>query len=82
MRHSTTDSPMSSSNSFYINSKDTYSNFVLSKTIACYAIKVSCFSNGRVAEWLKAADCKSALFGVRWFESILSHQIYWGVAKR
>ena len=24
---------------------------------------------GQVAEWLKAADCKSARFSVRWFES-------------
>src|SRR5260370_34062897 len=29
---------------------------------------------GGVAERLKAADCKSALFGVRWFESSPLHQ--------
>ena len=26
-----------------------------------------------MAEWLKAADCKSALVRVRWFESTSSH---------
>ena len=26
-------------------------------------------------EWLKGADCKSANFGLRWFESIPAHQI-------
>ena len=30
-------------------------------------------TNGRVAEWLMAADCKSALFGVRRFESYPYH---------
>ncbi len=29
--------------------------------------------SGGVAEWLKASDCKSDLFGVRWFESIPLH---------
>jgi hypothetical protein len=29
---------------------------------------------GQVAEWLKAADCKSARFSVRWFESSPVHQ--------
>ena len=28
---------------------------------------------GQVAEWLKAADCKSALARVRWFESSPVH---------
>lgn len=28
---------------------------------------------GAVAEWLKALDCKSNLFGVRGFESLSSH---------
>ena len=27
-----------------------------------------------MAEWLKAADCKSVLIRVRWFESIPAHQ--------
>ncbi len=30
---------------------------------------------GGVAEWLMAADCKSALLRVRWFESSLLHQM-------
>ena len=30
-------------------------------------------SSGQVAEWLKAADCKSARFSVRWFESSPVH---------
>ena len=30
---------------------------------------------GQVAEWLKAADCKSARFSVRWFESSPVHQL-------
>ena len=30
--------------------------------------------NGQMAEWLKAADCKSVLVRVRWFESISAHQ--------
>lgn len=30
---------------------------------------------GQVAEWLKAADCKSALARVRWFESSPVHQL-------
>jgi hypothetical protein len=29
--------------------------------------------NGQVAEWLKAADCKSARVSVRWFESSPVH---------
>jgi replicative superfamily II helicase len=29
---------------------------------------------GEVAEWLKAADCKSARASVRWFESSPLHQ--------
>ena len=29
---------------------------------------------GEVAEWLMAADCKSALLRVRWFESSPLHQ--------
>ncbi len=29
-----------------------------------------------MAEWLKAADCKSALFGVRRFESYSAHIFY------
>ena len=29
----------------------------------------------KVAEWLKAADCKSALFGVRGFESLPSNKM-------
>ena len=32
------------------------------------------FTKGEVAEWLMAADCKSALLRVRWFESIPLHQ--------
>src|ERR1043165_290711 len=28
---------------------------------------------GQVAKWPTAADCKSALLRVRWFESILAH---------
>src|SRR4051794_14183834 len=31
-------------------------------------------SPGEVAEWLKAADCKSARASVRWFESSHLHQ--------
>src|SRR6185312_1739647 len=30
--------------------------------------------NGQVAKWPTATDCKSVLFGVRWFESILAHE--------
>ena len=30
--------------------------------------------HGRVAQWLIAADCKSALVRVRWFESTPSHR--------
>jgi hypothetical protein len=33
-------------------------------------------SSGQVAEWLKAADCKSARFSVRWFESSPVHQFF------
>ena len=33
-----------------------------------------------MAEWLKAADCKSVLERVQWFESISAHQIY-GIDK-
>ena len=29
---------------------------------------------GEMAEWLMAADCKSALLRVRWFESSSLHQ--------
>ena len=29
--------------------------------------------NGGVGEWLNPADCKSARFGVRWFESTPLH---------
>ena len=32
------------------------------------------FAEGEVAEWLMAADCKSALLRVRWFESSPLHQ--------
>jgi hypothetical protein len=32
---------------------------------------------GGVAEWLKAADCKSARVSVRWFESSPLHQPVW-----
>ena len=32
------------------------------------------FARGEVAEWLMAADCKSALLRVRWFESSPLHQ--------
>ena len=32
------------------------------------------FTLGEVAEWLMAADCKSALLRVRWFESSPLHQ--------
>src|SRR6185369_1385818 len=31
--------------------------------------------SGQVAEWLKAADCKSARVSVRWFESSPVHQL-------
>ena len=31
---------------------------------------------GEVAEWLMAADCKSALLRVRWFESSPLHQSF------
>ena len=31
--------------------------------------------DGRVAEWLMAADCKSARVSVRWFESSPFHQL-------
>jgi hypothetical protein len=33
------------------------------------------FTLGEVAEWLMAADCKSALLRVRWFESSPLHQV-------
>ena len=32
-------------------------------------------SRGEVAEWLKAADCKSARASVRWFESSPLHHL-------
>ena len=45
---------------------------VLTKKIQeCIISKRSAF--GQVAEWLKAADCKSVLIRVRWFESIPVH---------
>jgi hypothetical protein len=31
---------------------------------------------GQVAEWLKAADCKSARVSVRWFESSPAHHCW------
>ena len=31
-------------------------------------------------EWLKGTDCKSVIFGLRWFESIPAHH-YGGVAQ-
>jgi hypothetical protein len=34
---------------------------------------VLCSLRGEVAEWLMAADCKSALLRVRWFESSPLH---------
>ncbi len=37
---------------------------------------------GEVAEWLMAADCKSALLRVRWFESSPLHQGLQGVMGR
>jgi hypothetical protein len=30
--------------------------------------------SGQVVKWPTTTDCKSVLFGVRWFESILAHQ--------
>ena len=36
---------------------------------------------GEVAEWLKAADCKSARASVRWFESSPLHQLKIGRAN-
>lgn len=33
------------------------------------------YHHGQMAEWLKAADCKSVLVRVRWFESISAHQL-------
>ena len=38
------------------------------------AIWRACLHRGEVAEWLKAADCKSARASVRWFESSPLHQ--------
>ena len=35
-----------------------------------------------MAEWLKAADCKSVLVRVRWFESISAHQELSSILKR
>ena len=35
-----------------------------------------------MAEWLKAADCKSVLVRVRWFESISAHQELSNILKR
>jgi hypothetical protein len=37
------------------------------------AIKFHAKLSGQVAEWLKAADCKSARVTVRWFESSPVH---------
>jgi hypothetical protein len=37
---------------------------------------------GEVAEWLMAADCKSALLRVRWFESSPLHQRRMDFAER
>ncbi len=43
----------------------------------CFVVQnASVFWNGEVAEWLKATDCKSVLFGVRWFESSPLHHIF------
>jgi hypothetical protein len=36
-------------------------------------IRVKKLNAGQVAKWPTATDCKSVLFGVRWFESILAH---------
>ena len=35
-----------------------------------------------MAEWLNAADCKSVLVRVRWFESISAHQELSSILKR
>ncbi len=32
-------------------------------------------------EWLKGTDCKSVIFGLRWFESIPAHHFYRGVEQ-
>ncbi len=37
-------------------------------------------SVGEVAEWLMAADCKSALLRVRWFESSPLHHYLFAMA--
>ena len=31
-------------------------------------------SKGRIPEWPNGADCKSAVFRLRWFESIFTHK--------
>ena len=36
---------------------------------------VNMINAGQVAKWPTATDCKSVLFGVRWFESILAHRL-------
>ena len=33
----------------------------------------ACRKHGRIPEWPNGADCKSAGFYLRWFESIFSH---------
>ena len=44
-------------------------------------LKKSLQERGQVAEWLKAADCKSARVCVRWFESSPVHQYMQKYAK-
>ncbi len=51
-------------------------NYMLLQTMLLWAES----QGGGVAEWLKAADCKSAHFSVRRFESYLLHG-YAGIAQ-
>ena len=34
----------------------------------------SCCGNGQLPEWPNGADCNSAVFRLRWFESITAHE--------
>lgn len=37
---------------------------------------------GSVGEWLKPADCKSAAYALRWFESNPAHSIKYGLVAQ
>ena len=55
--------------------KDRYNSRSKNTPYAIVRVKTDLFY-WKVAEWLKAADCKSALFGVRGFESLPSNKMF------